>query len=165
MTGKLLRLAIKLSHFTILISPLSSSKGASPLMKWATTSKTRYPMLTRAIKLVYLSESSRRRKLSGITINLPIYQLLLLLSCVSTLVTDPASTGVLHSHEPCDPKPPLPQHLHTPIPLIEASHDPWHQISNNDEIAHPYTKTLHCNRSIKHHGCIRVCNLAEGEEG
>ena len=69
MTGMLLSVATALSHFAILIGPLSWV--VSPVTKCATTSITRYPMDINAMTLVYFSESRRRKNDSGITINLP----------------------------------------------------------------------------------------------
>lgn len=68
MTGKLCRVGTIPAHSTPLIGPRSAI--VSPLMKWYTTSITRYPIETRAIILVYFKESRRLRYERGITTNL-----------------------------------------------------------------------------------------------
>ena len=68
MTGKLLKTATALAGWATLISPLPCL--VSPLMKWATTSMTKYPIDINATTLVYFRESRRRRKDKGITISL-----------------------------------------------------------------------------------------------
>lgn len=68
MTGKLLNAGAKPAHFTTRTGPRSSI--VSPMQKWYTTRIARYPIDTKATKLVYFKESSRRRYESGMMNNL-----------------------------------------------------------------------------------------------
>lgn len=68
MTGKAARVGIGPAHLNTRIVPRSWI--VSPLMKWAKTNMTRYAIDIRAMMLVYFRESKRRKKDSGMTINL-----------------------------------------------------------------------------------------------
>jgi len=68
MTGKAARVGIGPAHLNIRIAPRSWI--VSPLIKWAKTNITIYAIDIKAMILVYFRESKRRKKDSGMTINL-----------------------------------------------------------------------------------------------
>ena len=67
-TGKLLSAGTGPAQWKYRMS--GCGRPVSPLTKCATTRITRYPIEISATTLVYLSESSRRRKDSGLTTSL-----------------------------------------------------------------------------------------------
>jgi hypothetical protein len=48
---------------------------------------------------------------------------------------------------------------------IEAKHNAWHQIADDNHVRNAYSKALDSNSSIKHDRSLRVRNLRKGKKG
>ena len=100
----------------------------------------------KATTLVYLRESRRRRKARGMTTSL-------------TDVSEEETIEKRHPHEDRDPEMSVDEERDRVGIFIEPPDNPWHQITDDDQIAHSYTKTLNGNCGIEDDCSIWVGNL------
>jgi hypothetical protein len=111
-------------------------------------------METNAITLVYLRESSLRRKERGITTSLNM-------SPKSATESTKLSIAlrILYSHEGRYPKLSINQEWNISSSFIESPNYARHEIANYNQVTDTNAKALDGNRSIKDYGCIGVCDL------
>jgi len=105
-------------------------------------------MATSAITEVYLSESRRRKKERGMTINLG-------------KVSDASDAAIWQrdAHECGNPEMPIHQVANFAGAFVEAQHDAWHQVSNDDEVADANAKALDGDGGVEYDGEVRVSDL------
>lgn len=103
--------------------------------------------------LVYLRESSLRRKERGITTSL--------VTCQRR--SERREEWDIYSHEGGDPEVSV-QQIFGSRSVCEATNDAGHKITNNDEITNTNTEALDSDGSVEDDGSVGVCDLAQGEE-
>jgi hypothetical protein len=101
-----------------------------------------------AMTLVYFKESKRRRKERGMTTSLRI----------SATRTGKRKSGKT-IHKASHPEVSINKKGDSISTLIEASDNAWHEISDNNQVAHAHPKALNCNCSIEHNRRIGICDL------
>lgn len=116
-------------------------------------------MAIKAMTLVYLRESSLRKKERGITISLERGQPM---SRVEKK-KDFTPRGK-HAHKRRNPKMPVHKVTDFSSVLIEAQDDAGHQVSDDDQVANSDSKALDRNGCIEHYRGVRVGDLRECKE-
>jgi hypothetical protein len=105
-----------------------------------------------AMTLVYLSESRRRRKDSGMTMSL-VGQYLSLSTLASNL------------HESRDPELSVYQESDIASAGRKSSNNARHEISDNDKVADGHAEALDGDSGVEDDGQIRVCHLRQRRKG